>query len=310
MKNKLVLTGVISKKWGCVLPDDVEKIKLMKNMFQGGIRILCRPTSNPELKIKAEKIIPDVEILAGDFDDKNFMESALSEADTVLHVAGIYNTEKILEAALKNHVRRLILVHTTGIYSKYKSAGENYRKIDEIVINKSKENNIILTILRPTMIYGNIKDGNISVFVKMVDKLPLMPVVSGGNFNLQPVLYKDLTKAYFEVLTHEKETANKNYILSGGEIISLRDLLTVIAENLGKKIKFLSIPFFIAYSLAWILYLMTFTKKDYRERVQRLCEPRVYPHDEASKDFGYNPVKFREGIIDEVNEYKCLKKFQ
>ncbi len=307
MNNKLVLTGVISKKWGCVLPD-AEKINEIKKMFPGGIKILCRPTSNPELKIEASKIIPDVEISAGDFDDKNFMEGALFEADTVLHVAGIYNTEKILEAALKNNVRRLILVHTTGIYSKYKSAGENYRKIDELVTKKCHENNIVLTILRPTMIYGNIKDNNISVFIKMVDKFPLMPVVSGGNFNLQPVLYKDLTKAYFEVLTHENETANKNYILSGGEIISFRDLLTVIAENLGKQIKFVSIPFFMAYSLAWVLYLMTFGKKDYREKVQRLCEPRAYPHDEAKNDFGYSPVKFREGIVDEVKEYKCAKK--
>lgn len=42
---------------------------------------------------------------------------------------------------------------------------------------------------------------------------------------------------------------------------------------------------------------------DYREKVQRLCEPRVYDHDDATRDFGYNPRMFRIGIVDEVKEY-------
>lgn len=40
-----------------------------------------------------------------------------------------------------------------------------------------------------------------------------------------------------------------------------------------------------------------------REKVQRLCEPRVYDHDDATRDFGYNPRMFRIGIVDEVKEY-------
>ena len=44
-------------------------------------------------------------------------------------------------------------------------------------------------------------------------------------------------------------------------------------------------------------------KKDYREKVQRLCEPRVYSHQEATEAFGYSPRSFQDEIADEVKQY-------
>ena len=172
------------------------------------------------------------------------------------------------------------------------------------VYKTCKEKNIVLTILRPTMIYGNITDNNIVTFIKMVDKFPLMPVVNGARYELQPVHYQDLGDAYYAVLMNEEATANKDFILSGGEPILLRDMLSEIGKNLGKKVKFISCPYWIAYSGAWVVYVLTFKKKDYREKVQRLCEPRVFSHEEATKAFGYSPRIFQVGIVDEVKQYK------
>ena len=241
-------------------------------------------------------------IKRGEITDESFLSDSLSGCDTLIHVAGIHWSREIVNAAAYNNIRRLILVHTTGIYSKYKAAGEEYRHIDDYVEKQCKENNIILTILRPTMIYGNIHDMNVVKFISLVDKFPIMPIVRSARFELQPVHYKDLGKAYYDVLMNEK-TCGHNYNLSGGEIIQLRDMLTVIGENLGKKVIFISCPFWIAYGGAWGLYCASFGRIDYREKVQRLCEPRVYDHDDATRDFGYNPRMFRIGIVDEVKEY-------
>ncbi len=233
-----------------------------------------------------------------------FLEWAFQDVDTILHIAAITLSKYIVDAAVKCHVRRLICVHTTGIYSKYKEAGEEYRHIDGYVEQQCRENNIGLTILRPTMIYGNISDNNVVQFIKMVDRLPVMPVVNGARYGLQPVHYMDLSEAYYQVLMNEN-TANHNYTLSGGEPILLRDMLSEIGKCLGKKVRFVSCPFPIAYAGACFLYFVTLKKKDYREKVQRLCEPRVYPHDDAKRDFGYTPRIFQVGIVDEVKEYKA-----
>ena len=301
MSRILAITGATGKKsgGGTVQVLSAHKEEILKK-FPDGVRALIRSTSDTS---QIDGAVLDFEKWIGDIKDSEFLESAFQGVDTVLHIATISVSPKVVDAAVKCRVRRLICVHTTGIYSKYKKAGEGYRNIDSYVDQQCKKNNIALTILRPTMIYGNITDNNVVQFIKMVDRLPVMPVVNGAKYALQPVHYMDLSEAYYQVLMNE-QTENHNYTLSGGEPILLRDMLLEIGKCLGKKVHFLSCPFPVAYVGAWILYVMTIKKIDYREKVQRLCEPRVYSYDDAKQDFGYTPRTFREGIVSEVNEYK------
>ena len=157
------------------------------------------------------------------------------------------------------------------------------------------------------MIYGGVDDQNVITFIRMMDRLPVMPVVGGARFVLQPVHRRDLGHAYTDVLLAEAVTAGKNYDLSGKEPILLRDMLTQIARALHKEPKFFSVPYPIAYAGAWAVYCLTLGKKDYREKVQRLVEPRAYPHDEATRDFSYAPMAFCDGVAPEVAEYLAIK---
>lgn len=301
MNGILAVTGLSGKKSGGI----AQILSAHKNevlaKFPGGVRALVRSTSDTS---KLDAAALSFEKQYGELTDSAYLDQAFQDVDTVLHVASISLTTYIVDAAVRCHVRRLICVHTTGIYSKYKEAGEAYRIIDAYVEQKCRDNNIGLTILRPTMIYGNISDNNVVKFIKMVDRLPRMPVVNGARYALQPVHYMDLSEAYYQVLMNEN-TANRNYILSGGAPITLRDMLLEIGNCLGKKVHFINCPYPVAYAGAWLLYLMTLKKKDYREKVQRLCEPRVYSHDDATRDFGYDPPKFNIGIVSEVEEYKA-----
>jgi hypothetical protein len=77
----------------------------------------------------------------------------------------------------------------------------------------------------------------------------------------------------------------------------------LIAKNLGKKTVFVSVPLGLGEFMARCLKLFTLGKVDYIERVQRMGEDRSFPHDAATKDFGYNPMPFEEGIRMEVEEY-------
>jgi nucleoside-diphosphate-sugar epimerase len=157
------------------------------------------------------------------------------------------------------------------------------------------------------MIYGNMNDHNISVFVKMVDKLRIFPVVNHAKYELQPVWCGDLGKAYHQVLMHADVTRGKNYNLSGGAPIMLIDVFRTIAKQLGVQNRFVNVPFSVAYSGAWVLYILTLGKIDFRERVQRLVEPRTFDHSEATKDFGYSPVDFPTGITHQIAEYQSSK---
>lgn len=304
MGSNLAITGVTNNP-GKVLVEHIAKNKAVINkLFPGGIVSVMRQSSS---KSHLNSYLPDARVYIADLTDTEALKAAFKNTDTVLHMAGIHWSREVVDAAAYCQVRRLIVIHTCGVYSKYKAAGEEYRQIDSYVIDICNKHNISLTILRPTMIYGNIRDRNVIKFIKMVDKLPIMPVVNGGKYKLQPVHYEDLGKAFYDVLVNEKATDNNDFILSGKEPILLRDMFTEIGKNLGKNVKFISCPFFFAYPGAVIIWALTLGKFDFREKVQRLCEDRSFPHEEASKAFDYQPRSFSVGIVDEVEKYKESK---
>ena len=297
----LLITGIMGRSGTYLLKELAsDGSNSIYNKF-GRIRVIVR--SSEDTRVLNECGL-NIEIFIGDLRNEEFLKMALEGVSTLLHIAGISFSLDIVRIASKKNIKRVILVHTTGIFSKYKAAGEYYRNIEKCVYNVSKVYGMDLTILRPTMIYGSVNDRNVIVFVKMIDKLMVVPVVDHAKYKLQPVHVSDLGKAYHQVLLNSDKTANKEYILSGRNPIMLSDMFKIIEKKLGVKRKYLSFPFFIAYSGAWVVYLMTFCKTDYREKVQRLCEHRVFPHDEAARDFGYNPISFEEGIMPEVEEWK------
>lgn len=300
-RQLLAVTGLTGKS-GIVFAGLLAESPLAE---QYDIRAAVRASSNTKALRAA---LPQAELCVGELGDEEYLRALTRGADVVFHIAGIGKSAPLVRTALENGVKRLVLVHTTGIYSKYKAAGEHYRIIDKEVTDLCARSGAGLTILRPTMIYGTLDDRNIVQFIKMVDKLSPMPVVNHANYLLQPVHAEDLAQAYYGVLTHLDETAGKNYILSGRDPVKLIDLFRIIAGELGIKRRFVSVPFPVAYAGAWGLYLASLTKVDMREKVQRLCEDRTYPHEEAVRDFGYAPMPFEEGLRREVREYLRLKK--
>lgn len=297
--NRVFMTGLTGKSGG-------ELLRLL-----GEASLPCRVRTvarREEQKAEIRKALPDAEVLVGDLTDPAFLAESTKETDVVFHIAGIQTSWPLVQAAAANGVRRFVLVHTTGIYSKYKAAGETYRQIEAKIDQLSKQNHLTVTYLRPTMIYGRSDDRNMIQFIKMVDRLNPMPMVNHGKYLLQPVNYRDLGRAYLQVLEHLEQTGGKSYILSGRDPIYLDEMFREIGQALGVQRQFFSVPFPLAYAGAWGVFLLTLGRKDLREKVQRLCEDRSFPHEDATRDFGYAPMAFPEGLRLEVEEYLELKR--
>lgn len=275
--------------------------ELINNKYEGPIRCVVRETSDTSL---LDNSGVNIEKIVGDLDDQDLMNQAMIGVDTVVHIASIFYSVTLMKAAVKNNVRRAILVHTTGIYSKYKSASEEYKSIEQTIdkIIKQSDSPIGLIYLRPTMIYGYINDRNIIVFIKMVDKLRLFPVIDHGKNLLQPVNGRDLGKAYYQVLS-KKEIMSGDYILSGEKPITMLEMFKLISDNLNKKTTFISVPLGLGVFMARCLKVCTLGKVDYIEKVQRMGEDRNFSHEAARKDFGYEPMPFNEGLKIEIEEY-------
>ncbi|MGD6794151.1 SDR family oxidoreductase [Metabacillus indicus] len=281
--------------------------ELINNNYEGPIRCVVRESSDTKLLDNSGLLIEKV---VGDLNDSDFIESIMNGVDSVIHIYNIHHSPTIVKAAIMQHVKRVILVHTTGIYSNFKYASQGYRdvekKIDHISSDKSNYTTKI-TILRPTMIYGDMCDSNMSKFIRMVDKLPLMPVINRGENLLQPVNARDLGKAFYNVLTNPTLTSGKAYDLSGEKPIKMIDVLRIISKELNKNTIFINVPLGLGEFLAKSLKVLSLGRYDYVEKVQRMGENRSYPHSNARNDFGYNPIPFEKGIRIEVEEYLGAK---
>jgi nucleoside-diphosphate-sugar epimerase len=274
--------------------------ELINHKYEGPIRCIVRETSDTTM-LDSNGL--NIDKVYGDIHDEAFLHEVTKGVDEIIHIINIRYTLKILNAAIKNDVKRIISVHTTGIFSKFRTASEEYVIIEKEIKEILSKNDINMTILRPTMIYGDVCDRNMSKFIKMIDQFRIFPVINQGKSLIQPVNARDLGKAYYDVLMISGEKVKPEYILSGEKPLTMLEAFKLISNNLGKKTTFISFPLSFGVIMAKILKGVTLGKIDYIERVQRMSEDRSFSHEEATTDFGYKPESFEVGIAREVKEY-------
>ncbi len=220
---------------------------------------------------------------------------------TVLHIASITSSRIIIEAAIKKNVKWVILVHTTGRYSKYKSASKEYIEIEDWVL--SKRDLIAITVIRPTMIYGSSMDRNMYKLIDYLYKHKYFPLFGSGKNLMQPVYAKDLGYAYYDVLINKENTFNKEYNLAGKNPIRYIDLIAQVTLALKKQNVIIKIPLWFSITAARVYNKLTKSPMISVEQVLRMQEDKAFSYEEATNDFGFSPTSFEEGIILEVAEY-------
>ena len=294
----IAVTGLTGHSGGFLLQQFID------NGYKGKIRCLVRGSTDTGSLIASGL---DIELFRGDIQSVEDLIRFVDGAETVIHIAGIWRTLKLLEAISRvDSVKHVILVHTTGIYSKHKMASDEYKEI-EAEMQKYLDGGMNVTILRPTMIFGDMRDHNISKFIKMVARFPVMPEIDHGAGLIQPVNARDLGQAYYKAAMVEK-LPRLSYNISGERALSIHELLELIAEYMGKKLHFVSVPMGLGVFGAKALKLFSGGRVDMVEKVLRLGEDRNFSHADAARDFGYRPGSFNEGLEREVKEFLQQRK--
>lgn len=285
--------------------------RLEAEHYPGRIRCVMRQAQKDEPKkyelFKDCKL--DIDFVVGDLNDPDFLAESLKGVDTLVHIASISLSAKIIEAAITNKVNWAILVHTTGRYSKYKSASQVYIQIEDSLLKRCEEEtpsgkSLNYTILRPTMIYGSSGDRNMYRLVDFLARHRFFPLFGDGSNLMQPVHARDLGNAYYQVLTHPETTKNKAYNLSGKNPITYLEIIQTIKNMLNSRVIIVKIPLSLSIFAARV-YNVLFKKAIISvEQVMRMQEDKAFSHEDAVRDFGYSPISFEAGIQEEVLEYQ------
>ena len=278
-----------------------------------GVRCAVRSGSDAS-RLEASPL--GIEIARGDLDDIDFLLRSMRGARAVLHIASIFTSPNVVEAALRSGVEWLVMVHTTGRYSKYKSASEEYIRIEEAIL--SMRDKIGVTVLRPTMIYGSSRDRNMWKLVDFLHRHTFFPLFGAGANLMQPVHARDLGNAYYDVLANRERTFNRDYNLPGKRPISYLDLVRRVSRTLaqccadgegspdglskGRNV-IVKVPLPLSILGAKLYNAVSRTPVISVEQVLRMQEDKAFDFADAELDFGYAPLSFEEGIVEEVREY-------
>ena len=95
------------------------------------------------------------------------------------------------------------------------------------------------TILRPSLVFGP-EDRLFNRFAAMARMLPAMPVICGDS-RFQPVYVGDVADAVMMTLGRA-DAAGAIYELGGPRVWSMRELLTYILEQTGRKRRLVDVP--------------------------------------------------------------------
>lgn len=243
----------------------------------------------------------------GEHHDENvdWLQGDLSEPATLPMVAceTLYCTANVslLADALphldRSVLKRVIVFTSTSIVTKMESEiaeeREHLRRLadgERRLIYACEQYGISWTILRPTIIYAEGRDANVSRLADLIRRFGFLPLMGNGTGLRQPVHAEDLAIGAIQAAASDT-AADKTYALPGGETITYREMVGRIFDALGKPRRILSAPPAV-WRLAFALAKPFFPNANVAMG-NRMAKDMVFDGTPAVCDFGWSPRNFR-----------------
>lgn len=207
-------------------------------------------------------------------------------------------------------VKRVIAFSSTSIDGKASSDSAKEKQTisqlktgEELSLSKCKEENINLTIFRPTMIYGEGQGENLGLIAKVINRFGVFPIIKQADGLRRPVHIGDLANAV-SLAAKNPISYNKTYALSGREAMSYQNMVQRVFESLDKPVRFIVLPkWFYRLALRSLKTLAKLAGKSLDidpNMVDRMQVNLDFSHSDASNDFAYQPDKFLPNSKDDL----------
>jgi dihydroflavonol-4-reductase len=229
---------------------------------------------------------------------KNVMQTALDKKiSRVVHISSIhaYNAQPKFE--ILNEARSFV-DETAFAYDQSKRDGQ-------AVVKEMVAKGLNAVIVNPTSVTGA-PENKLSYQGKAILDIyqNKIPAIFNGGFDWVDV--RDIASSVCNALT--MGSAGENYLLSG-KYYTMRDIIAIVSEIKGEKIKIPTIPVWAArVGLPFVKMQSRITKKEplYTvESIEVLVNGNTkVSHDKAKKELNHNPREFKETIRDLISWFR------
>ena len=276
-----------------------------------------------------------IELAAGDLRDRTALAAAVAGVDVVYHVAAIYRSAGVpddtyrainrtavghlIEAAAAAGVRRVVHCSTVGVHGDVDGPpanedaplkpGDIYQvtKLEGETVARETASRcgVELTIVRPSGIYGPGDRRLLKLFRNVTRRFP---VLGSGQIYYHLTYIDDLVEG-FRLCGEHPAAAGRTYILAGGEVTTLNEVMALIAAAAGVRPPSIHLPvwpFWIAGAACEAICVpLGIEPPLYRRRVDFFTKSRAFDISRARAEIGYAPrVDLREGITRTLAWYR------
>lgn len=209
-------------------------------------------------------------------------------------------TDVLLERLVGLGMKRIIAFSSTSRLTKSASGEAAERDVvaklaagEDTLTAFCEARGVAFTILRPTLIYEEGLDQNVTRIADLIRKLGFFPVCGLASGLRQPVHARDLAMAAMQALT-ARASFNRAYNLSGGEDLTYAAMVRRIFEALGRAPVIIALPE-ILWRIGFLVLNLVRPKKLKRNihMALRMNTDLWFDHSAATRDFGYRPGPFK-----------------
>jgi dihydroflavonol-4-reductase len=295
------------------------------------VRALVRNTSS------ARALAADgVELSVGDLTDAASLTAAARDVEVVYHIAAIYRqaglpdeqyravnalgVKAVIEAAARQGARRVVHCSTVGVHGDVLQPPANedaplrpgdvyqHSKLEGEVIARqaSADTGIEVVIARPSGIYGPGDRRLLKLFRGVARRR--FPVLGSGEIFYHLTYIDDLVDG-FQLCGEVPAAAGRTYILAGGEVTTLNELVRLIAAEAGVA----PLPFHLPVWPFWVAGAACeaicrpfgIEPPLYRRRVDFFTKSRAFDVARARAELGFAPrFSVRDGIARTLQWYR------
>lgn len=180
--------------------------------------------------------------------DLSAPDLALPPAEAALSLSPIWLLPEALPALQRAGVKRLVAFSSTSRFTKADSPIAEEREVarrlaegEEATAAFCRAGGMGWTILRPTLIYAEGQDANVSRLARWIARFGVFPLAGEGAGLRQPVHADDLAAVAIKAL-RSPQSAGASYDLPGGETLTYRAMLVRIFHGLGRRPRILRTP--------------------------------------------------------------------
>lgn len=199
-------------------------------------------------------------------------------------------------------LKRLVVFSSTSVLTKQDTEVAAERAMirrlaaaEQQIAALCEQHRIGWTILRPTLIYTEGRDTNITPLSRLIRKFGFMPLVGGGPGLRQPVHAEDLAIAAIAA-AHSDAAIDKFYSLSGPDTITYREMIGRVFDGMGRPRRFISVPPWL-WRAAFAIIKPLFPGANVAMGI-RMMKDMTFDSTPARNDLGWAPRVFKPVFAD------------